>query len=138
MRSRECPSLRRWLQNELDIVETYKVALARLQSDEQVARASEVMREHAAHAADLRDLLRALGETELAAECQAHPCTRERLAMVRLDGDAAFGALLESERQRLASYKAVLRRSILPLVARLVERSRVALLTACVSRRAAA
>jgi hypothetical protein len=144
MRSRECPSLRRWLQNELDVVETYKLALARLHTEQQLAGAREVMREHAEHAAELRDLLRALGEGDLGSAGQPHPCTRERLAMIQLDGDAAFDALLESERQRLAAYEAVLLQPMAPLVAQLVERSviaerhRVELLRACLCDRLAA
>ena len=144
MPSRECPSLRRWLQNELDVVETYKLALLRLHTELQVEGATEAMREHAEHAAELRELLRALGEGDAGSAVQAHPCTRERLAMTDLDGDAAFEALLESERERLAAYEAVLKQPMTPLVARLVERSvvaerhRVALLSACICGRAAA
>ncbi len=119
----ECAAIGRWLQNELDVVETYKLGVARLDDASERASACAVMAEHVAHAAELRDLLHALGRTELGPEATAHPCTHERLAMVNLANDRILEALRAGEAKRLAAYeKALAMPSITPLVAKLVER----------------
>lgn len=119
----ECAAIGRWLQNELDVVETYKLGVARLDDASERASACAVMAEHVAHAAELRDLLHALGRTELGPEAAPHPCTHERLAMVRLTNDRILEALRTGEAKRLAAYeKALALPSITPLVAKLVER----------------
>ena len=118
----ECAALLRWLQNELDVVETYKVALERIVDVGEREVAREVMQSHVEHADELRDLLRALGKDPR--EAPAHSCTRERLAMLKTKGSNALDALLASERARLIAYEdALTHPHIKPLIAQLVERS---------------
>jgi hypothetical protein len=100
------------------------------------------MQAHEAHAAELRELLTAMGHAADAAT--AHSCTRERLAMLALRGGPALDALLASERKRLVAYEEVLlQKRLAPLVAQLVargvaaEREHVGKLAACRMGRAA-
>ena len=118
----ECAALLRWLQNELDVVETYKVALERIVDSGEREVAREVIQSHLAHADELQGLLRAFGKDP--AEAPAHSCTRERLAMLKTTGGGALDALLASERARLIAYEdALTHPHIKPLIAQLVQRS---------------
>lgn len=121
----ECAALMRWLQNELDVIETYKVALERISDEGEREAAREVMKSHETQAAELRVLLEGLGRDPR--EAPAHSCTRERLAMMKAKGERAFDALLASERARLGAYEDALSNPhIKPLIAELVQRSVVA------------
>jgi hypothetical protein len=115
----------RWLRNELDVVETYKLALQRLHGPDDVAAARESMLEHANYALELREVLRKVGCNGVDAHAVPHTCTKERLAMVALRGDeAVVDALLDNEHGRLQAYEAALRRGDGgSLVTRLVARS---------------
>jgi hypothetical protein len=57
--------LRRWLRNELDVVETYKLALQRLHGTDDLMTARQSMLEHANYALELREVLRSMGCTSV-------------------------------------------------------------------------
>lgn len=109
----ECRALGRWMQSELDVVETFKLALERLEPTADVQHAREVMAEHAAHALELRESLRTLGRVDVDKE-HAHACTVERLEMFKLPTEELLPALLANERRRLAAYEAAVSSTKLP------------------------